>query len=185
MSSDSKASASSRVSALLTSSSALAAEDCRTLYQEHVKPDLALSYEEFDQTDDKGFRVLAAKECEKEAADLIEEYLRATNSTKSSLRWHIAQLRATAGDTPEAIRYAKSVLAETEDFSKSPLRWNDYVLATIAFLEQDKPALMLHRDKVAEAREAHFGNELNLKLLDSLVKYFDRDYKYATSHIGQ
>lgn len=69
--------------------------------------------------------------------------------------------------------------------TKSTLRWNDYVLATIAFLEHDKPALVLHREKVAEAREAHFGNDLNLKLRDSLVKYFDRDYKYATSHIGQ
>lgn len=36
-----------------------------------------------------------------------------------------------------------------------------------------------------DCRTLYQEHELNLKLLDSLVKYFDRDYKYATSHIGQ
>lgn len=171
------------ISLILASFSAFGAENCGQLYVEQLKSDLDLSYEKFDQTDGEGFRVLAAKGCEKEAADLIIEYIRATGASENSLRWHIAQLRASHGDAAEAVKYAKTVLNDKEDFDKNPLRWNDYVLATIAFLEQDKKKLIHHRDKVAKAKQAHFGNELNLKLLDSLVRHFNKSYKYATAHI--
>lgn len=173
------------VSTLILASGAVAAEDCAAIYRMRVKTDMARTYDQFDQTENSGFRVLAAMGCNKEAADLIEEYMRVNRSTGSSLRWHVAQMRATAGDTKAAIRWAKSVLTEKEDFAKDPFRWNDYVLATIAFLERDKKALLLHRNNVAAGKEAYFGNELNLRLLDSLVKHFDNDYKYATSHIGK
>lgn len=57
------------------------------------------------------------------------------------------------------------------------------MLATIAFLEHDKAQLIVHRDKIAAAKDAHFGNQLNLKLVDSLVRNFDSDYNYAVAHI--
>jgi hypothetical protein len=63
------------------------------------------------------------------------------------------------------------------------LRWNDYVRATIAFLAKDRPALQRHRDAVAAGKEEHFGNALNLKLLDSLLLHFERDYAYASSQL--
>ena len=173
------------VGALLAGSLAAAEEDCRDLYREHLARDLSLPYQRFDQTEGQGFRVLAEKGCAKEAADLIEAYIKATGAGQSSLRWHVAQLRATAGNSAEAIRYARTVLSEKEDFAEKPLRWNDYVLATIAFLQHDREALVRHRDEVARGKAEYFGNELNLKLLDSLIKYFDRDYAYATEHIGQ
>lgn len=158
--------------------------DCAAVYAEHLATDLALSYEQFDQTEGQGFRVLAGLGCAKEAADLIEAYLAKTGATQSSLRWHIAQLRATQGDRAEAVRYAKTCLREKEDFAANALRWNDYVRATIAFLERDREALVRHRDAVAAAKDDHFGNALNLKLLDALIRYFDHDYAYATSRIG-
>ncbi len=156
---------------------------CSTLYQEHVKSDLNLDYQTFDQTQGSGFRVLAQAGCHKEAADLIEAYIAANHATENSLRWHVAQLRATDGDSEAAISAARSVLKDTEDFSEQPLRWNDYVLATIAFLERDKEALIQHRNAVALGVDEYFGNELNLKLLDALIRHFDKDYAYATSHI--
>jgi hypothetical protein len=159
--------------------------DCQAAYREHLASDLSLPYERFDQSEGQGFRALALLGCEKEAADLIEAYIAATNARDSSLRWHVAQLRAEQGANAEAVLQAKSVLDPHEDLAKDPLRWNDYVLATIAFLEHDREALVRHRDKVAEGQAAHFGNALNLKLLDSLVKHFDRDYRYATRHIGE
>lgn len=165
------------------SASAHAAVDCKALYQQHLKTDLQLPYAQFDQTEQQGFRPLAALQCDKEAADLIEAYIAKNNATQSSLRWHIAQMRAMSGDYPNAIRYANSVLHEHEDFQQNALRWNDYVKATIAFLERDRKALQYHRDQVAAAKAEHFGNELNAKLLDALLKYFERDYRYATSHI--
>ena len=168
---------------LLISCCAHAATPCQTLYAEHLQTDLQLSYEAFDQTEDSGFRVLAKSGCPKEAADLIERYVEHTHAQERSLLWHIAQLRAEDGDSAEAIRYARKVVGETEDHARHPLRWNDYVLATIAFLDHDKPRLILHRNRIAAASDAHPGNKLNLKLIDSLIRNFDKDYKYAVSHI--
>lgn len=164
-----------------SSANALAVE-CDVMLQDHRSTDMSLSYEEFDQTPDQGFRVLAANACYAEAATLIQEYIAANSATENSLRWHVAQLSASAGDYPTAITFSKQVLSESEDFSVKPLRWNDYVLATIAFLEKDMDALELHRDRVAEGTD-FAGNAMNLKLLDALVKYFDESYAYATSHI--
>jgi hypothetical protein len=159
----------------------VAPADCAALFAQRFPADLALSYEAFDQTQDSGFRVLAARRCDREAADLIVEYIVANKAEQRSLRWHVAQLRATHGDAPRAIAYARSVLVDKEDFAASPLRWNDYVLATIAFLERDRAALVRHRDKVAEGAAAHAGNALNLKLLDKLVARFGSSYAQATA----
>ena len=158
------------------------ADECDDMLQVHRGTDMSLSYEEFDQTQDQGFRVLAASGCYAEAASLIQEYIATNDATQNSLRWHVAQLSATAGDSETAIVYSKQVLSESEDFSVRPLRWNDYVLATIAFLEKDMDALMLHRDRV-EAGTEFAGNAMNLKLLNALIKHFDESYAYATSHI--
>lgn len=159
------------------------ANSCEQLYLQHAQSDLRLSYEQFDQTPRQGFRVLAEAGCEKQAADLIEAYISTNNATQSSLRWHIAQLRASHGDYDSAIEYANQTLLKKENFAERPLRWNDYVLATIGFLERNKDKLIYHRDRVAAASDEHPGNALNLKLLDSLIRHFDYNYKYATSHI--
>ncbi len=159
------------------------ANDCDQLYQQHLQTDMSLDYQGFDQTPGKGFRALAEMNCTKQAADLIQAYIRTTGAEESSLRWHIAQLRASHGDYESAIDYANMVLLKKEDFSVRALRWNDYVLATIGFLERDKVKLVHHRDRVAAARDQHRGNAQNLKLLDSLITYFDYNYKYATSRI--
>ncbi|VAW33417.1 hypothetical protein MNBD_GAMMA01-1800 [hydrothermal vent metagenome] len=161
------------------------AQNCKELYQQHLKTDMLLSYKEFDQTMGKGFRSMASNLCDKEAADLIEKYIEVNNAKQSSLRWHIAQLRAHTGDYSVAVKWAKTVLQDKEDFSKQALRWNDYVLATIAFLEHDKKSLIAHRNNVAKGKEDHFGNALNLKYLDSLIKYFDKSYKFASNNVGK
>lgn len=159
------------------------ANDCEQAYQAHLRSDLSLSYEAFDQTPGQGFRKLAQAGCEKQAADLIEAYIRANRPEQSSLRWHIAQLRASHGDYESAIEYANQTLRKKEDFDQNPLRWNDYVLATVGFLERNKDKLEYHRDRVAAASDQHPGNAINVKLLDSLIQYFDYNYKYATSRI--
>lgn len=156
------------------------AVDCEALYQKHLKTDLDLSYKEFDQTMGQGFRVLAEVRCSKEAADLIEAYIEKNGATQGSLRWHVAQLRASAGDYEAAVESARQSLSEDEAAKTQPLRWNDYVLATIAFLEGDLGKLKFHRDNVAAGKEDHFGNEMNLKLLDGLIRHFGKPYDEAT-----
>ncbi len=159
------------------------AQDCEQTYQQHLQTDLSLSYQAFDQTPGQGFRVLAEMNCEKRAADLIEAYIEANNAEQSSLRWHIAQLRAAHGDYDSAIDYANQSLLKKENFAERALRWNDYVLATVGFLEHDKDKLVYHRDRVAAARDEHPGNAMNLRLLDNLIQYFEYNYKYATSNL--
>lgn len=159
------------------------AVDCKMEFKNHLQTDLELSYKEFDQTMNSGMRVLANAGCHQEAADLIEAYIEKNNATKNSLRWHIAQQRAMAGDYPRSILSAKQVILETEDYSVQPLRWNDYVLATIAFMEGDKNTLITHRNEVEKGKDDYFGNELNLKLLDGLIKNFGKSYEFATSNL--
>ena len=149
--------------------------DCTKEYQQHLKTDLDLSYKEFDQTMNSGMRTLGNAGCHKEAADLIEAYIQKNKATENSLRWHVAQQRAMADDYPMAILSAKEVLLENEDFSKQPLRWNDYVLATIAFWEGNKEVLIIHRNEVAKGKDVYFGNALNLKLLDVLIEKFRKE----------
>lgn len=161
------------------------ATDCQQLYEQHLAADLALTYEQFDQTMDAGFRPLAGAGCYRQAADLIEAYIEEHDAPQRSLRWHVAQMRAVDGDSEAAVASARSVLSETEDFTEQPLRWNDYVLATIAFLEKDREALEFHRDQVALGAAEHQGNAMNLRLLDSLLRNFDQSYAYATQHIGE
>lgn len=153
--------------------------DCEELYQNHLQSDLALSYQQFDQTMGSGFRLLAKAGCKKRAADLIEQYILHNNTDQRSLRWHVAQLRASTENYTSAIKNAKLALSEKEDFSKRALRWNDYVLATIAFLEKDKSKLIKHRNNVAAAKNEHYGNEMNMKVLDALIEHFDKSYQSA------
>jgi hypothetical protein len=166
---------------LLRPAFAAQAANCSAEYERMLAASLAMTYDEFDQTPGKGFRELAERGCAKEAADLIEAYIAANEAKQASLTWHIAQLRAEQGDYATAIAKARQTLREHEDFSDNPLRWNDYVLATIAFLEHDAEGLEAHRDKVADGASAYWGNELNLKLLDNLIRHFDRPYAEATS----
>lgn len=164
---------------LVSFSLAHADTDCQSLYEAHLESDMTLTYEKFDQTMDSGFRVLAGKGCAKEAADLIEQYIGHNSAEQSSLRWHVAQLRASHGNNEEAIRFAKTTLIENEDFSVRPLRWNDYVLATIAFLEQNEENLAFHRERVADGVDEHQGNAMNLRILDAFVQNFGADYATA------
>lgn len=154
--------------------------DCQAEYRKRLQTDLELSYEEFDQTEGKGMRVLAYAGCAKEAADLVVAYIKKNDAKQSSLFWHVAQQRASDGDNAEAVIYARLSLAKEEDWSKRPLRWNDYVLATIAFLEKDKAKFLLHRERVAQGKDLYFGNAMNLKLLDGMLVNFEKSYRQAT-----
>ncbi|HRQ64042.1 MAG TPA: hypothetical protein PKZ76_04125 [Xanthomonadaceae bacterium] len=165
------------------SSPTVAADDCQALLAEHLRTDLDLSYEAFDQTMDAGFRPLASAGCHREAATLIQAYIEHNGAEQRSLKWHVAQLLAMADERTEAVRWARAALVEREDFDARPLRWNDYVLATVAFLERDAERLHHHRDQVALGADAHPGNRMNLRLLDNLVRHLDQGYAYALRNI--
>jgi hypothetical protein len=152
--------------------------DCAASYQTHLRTDMDLSPDAFDQTEGQGFRALARTGCYREAGDLIEAWMRRRDGVPSNVHWHLAQMRAHHDDRPAAIAAARRSLRPDEAPSAA-FKWNDYALATIAFLERDRAAFDRHRNALAAAASLHTGNTLNLKLIDLLGRHFELDYLQA------
>ncbi len=152
--------------------------DCAASYQTHLSTDLDLSVDAFDQTEGQGFRALARSGCYREAGDLIEAWMKRREVVPSHVHWHLAQMRAHHDDRPAAIVAARRSL-RPDEAPDAAFKWNDYALATIAFLERDRTAFDRHRNALAAAALLHAGNALNLKLIDLLGRHFELDYLQA------
>jgi hypothetical protein len=146
---------------------------------ESVAPDpLALSYQQFDQTPGSGWRVLAEQKKYREGAMLIEAYLAKHTEVdrfqRANLHWHAAQLLAMNGDTESALRHFPAARLEPEP-PQSPVRWNDYVAATEAFLRGDRAALLAARERIVRS----LPDDANLRIVDSLIRHFGKPYVEA------
>lgn len=160
---------------------------------------LAMSFEDFDQDLDGGWRVIADRDaCQIAAADLLADYRIRYESDEnfhglSTLIWHEGQVRAGAGQTDQALSlFRRSYKEITHD---TDLAWNYYVDATIAFLEQDREALdAAHAGlkavpepdfwaATAEKFEAEYGQKIvwpsNLNVVETLQACFGRPYAEA------
>lgn len=180
------------IAALLTASlfSSAAAAQCR----EADAAMLAMSLHDFDQTE-MGWRSLDAEGCERQTAEAIRQY-RTVNAEllgdeADTLVWHEGQLRASAGETDEAIRLM--LIGRDKDSDAT----QPYTDATIAFLRRDRAALIAARARLvalpmpeafarAAARYAASYPELqaltwplNLNIVDGLIACFDRPYSEA------
>ncbi len=146
---------------------------------------LDLPYEIFDQTPGKGWRKQGENlGCYLKAAKMIDEYAaanqhRLTEDQHRILKWHAGQMYAFADRYGLAReRFSRSLwLHEPKD---TPVLWNDYVLATIAFLDRDFPELVNCRQKISEGQKMD-GRIPNLDVVDGLIRCFDRSYKEAYS----
>jgi hypothetical protein len=108
---------------------------------------LALDETRFDQDMSGGWRALASKPgCDLAAADLLRDYRQVHRNEAGLLYWHEAQLRASAGQSKEAIALMERARKPAE---ADRAGWNLYVDATIAFLRKDRPALDNARSKLA------------------------------------
>jgi hypothetical protein len=151
--------------------------DCALLLKQS-QASLNEDYLAFDQNLDKvkGWRLLADKQCYKEAASLIQTYLNKKKSfsewQKANLSFHAGQMYAFANDYQKAIVNFKRAIWAVP--TGSPVRWNEYVKATIAFLEKDKLQLTKYRDIVAQ--ENNPANIRNLEVLDDMLTFFDSTY---------
>jgi len=167
------------------------APDCR-------QPDaamFALSLHEFDQTP-AGWRSLDAKGCEAVGADAIARYREMNREALAgedlgTLIWHEGQLRAAAGQTEAAI----PLLLEGRDRESEGDRL--YAEATVAFLRQDREALLDARERLlalpvpewfAAAVERYKINypdlppltwPLNRDKVEGFIACFDRPYREA------
>jgi hypothetical protein len=132
--------------ALSCASAPLLAAECTLANRDAV---LALPLQVFDGDPDAGWRPLADRPgCVLETAELIADYRRQQPAAAGDppLVWREAQLRALGGERDPA-----SALMRTTYKPKHADvgGWNAYVDATIAFLDDDLPALKHARARLA------------------------------------
>lgn len=154
------------------------AMDCDTLYASQLPKALTLDYPQFDQTPGQGFRVLAEARCPRQAADLIEVWIAHTGDTRSSPRWHVAQLRGEAGQI-EAARVAAQASLRNDEAADAPFRWNAHVRAYIAFLDGDRSAFDAALAELDAATAMHAGNGINADFWRRLQPHFALGYAGA------
>ena len=129
---------------------------------------LALDYQAFDQTPERGWRQFTSGDrCLLEAADLIRDYRVTNKFPHPMLYWHEGQLRALHGSVEEAI----PLLDLSRPQEAGITGWNKYVDATIAFLRKDRPALDKARAELAAIPQAPF-----LGVVDRLGQCFAKSY---------
>ena len=155
------------------------AADCGALLAEHVRTDLALDFDAFDQADATGWRPLADAGCDAETATLIARYAAARPHPHPVLAWHRAQALARAGDTAAAIAAARATLRPADAEARADFQWNAYAEATIAFLQGDRATLQARREQLARAAAGHPENQPNLNSVDRLQRCFGQPYKQA------
>jgi hypothetical protein len=143
--------------------------------------ELALDYQAFDQTPGRGWRTLAAAGKHLDGARLIDRYASKKEGLEPwqriNLRFHAGQMYAYAGRTDDALARFKGALHDQEP-ADSPIRWNAYVRATIAFLEKDRERLLTNHEEIARG-PMFMGTIPNLDVVDRLIAHFDAPYAVA------
>jgi hypothetical protein len=157
---------------------------------------LSLNLDAFDQDTESGWRGVAAVEsCELRAANLIQAYVKRNKANIPSngintLKWHLGQMWANAGETNKAISAFRETLKRGDETQKL------YAEATIAFLRRDRFAFDLARAKLAAAPQppgwteavARFQQKYNrpgpiwpanLDVVDRMGRCFDSPYSIA------
>ncbi|MBT3982267.1 MAG: hypothetical protein HOE90_12995 [Bacteriovoracaceae bacterium] len=145
---------------------------------------LNLDYETFDQTFGKGWRKYADLECYDQTGRLIDDYLQKhfdnlVRWQQGILVWHAGQMYAYDGNYKIAkLRFLASL--DQDEPKDTPILWNDYVYASVAFLEGDLLTLKYHREVIANGPK--FEDKIaNLHVVDNLINCFSLPYKNAYS----
>lgn len=152
---------------------------------------LNLDFDSFDQTFGSGWRVVAGKEgCSLAAADLIRNYIELHQPGQKIIVFHEAQMRAKGGQTGRAISLFKKT--RYDDGRSLAFGWNEYVDATIAFLEQDRESLLAARERLLSIPKPNSFRAVdrngdpvevewppNLSIINSFVACFEQPYKVA------
>ncbi len=130
----------------------------------------------------KAWRVNEAKADYRGAAELLEAYLTKHGPDMPDyeftlMHFHALQMFAAEGDTERALSHVSAAKFKVEP-PRWPMRWNDYVDATAAFLRRDRGAFMSARSAVAAAPELG-ARAATLAVLDRLLAKFDQPYRIA------
>jgi hypothetical protein len=115
-------------------------------------------------------------------AILIDQYLERNKETLEEwqmigLVWHAGQMYAFNNEYELAkIRFLQAI--NPHEPPDTAILWNDYVYATLAFLENDLAKLKLYRDKIAHGPSFN-AKKLNLEVVDRLIRHFGQPYSIA------
>ena len=154
---------------------------------------LALDMARFDQDTSGGWRTVAQQPgCLGAAADLIRDYHSARPEKSYLLYWHEGQVRAMNGEVAKATELFALSYNQQDD----NIGWNIYVDATLAFMKQDRNALLKAYLALANLPvPAHLqldenGNSLadswppNMKVVEDLLACFGQEYRQAYQNCG-
>jgi hypothetical protein len=132
---------------------------------------LALDYQSFDQTLNRGWRIVADRPgCDLRAADLVRDYRLSNKNLHPMLLWHEGQLRASGGSVSEAV----PLMEQARPLSASIPGWNELVDATIAFLRKDRIAFDKAKTAIDAVPQARFA-----AAVDKLAHCFGMPYTQA------
>jgi len=146
------------------------AEIVKVLGEEEYTRLMGLTLDDFDQSYD-GFRQYS--DDYELVSMLIPEYIsenRLTAIQSRNLHWHLGQIHAFNQNYQDAVREMK------QSYEGGSTTWRCYVDGSIAFLERDRVALQRALNTLSEQE-----NQMNLEVLEKLLKYFDRSYLEAYS----
>jgi hypothetical protein len=143
--------------------------------------ELSVGYVAFDQTPESGWRLKAEDKRYTEAASMIVDYIaehpELLQNQIRNLNFHGGQMLAYAHDYKSAKEKFQLCMVDVEP-ENSPIRWNAYVKATIAFLEQDRVTLETCRAEIAAGPK--MGDIIpNLDVVDSLLNHIGESYESA------
>lgn len=133
------------------------------------------SFQQFDQQLDSGWRTLQVKRDYLGAAAAIREYqsehaAQLKTWQQGSLAFHLAHVYALADDRPEAIRWFRKSMAD--HWTGNPA----YIEAFIAFLQNDKPALLDARHTIATTHPGPWQMQ-DLHEVDVMIEYFGEPFE--------
>ena len=145
-------------------------------------PNLQESFQQFDQSSESGWRVLELQSKYSEGISLIQDYREANsakllNWQKASLAFHLGDLYALAGDNERAIA------AYQQAFAFNAAANGAYIQAFIAFLSQDRTALLKARETLATTNPGPWQKG-DVAVVDELIKYFGQPYEAAFGAMG-
>ena len=140
------------------------------------------SFQQFDQSSDSGWRTLELQSKYSEGISLIQDYREANSAKllqwqKASLAFHLGDLYALAGDKEQAIAAYQQALAFNAASNGA------YIQAFIAFLSQDRTALLKARETLATTNPGPWQKG-DVAVVDELIKYFGRPYEAVFGAMG-
>lgn len=142
---------------------------------------MELTYWEFDQTMDGGWRAIANQGRHREVAELIDGYLehndaKLADGMRAYLHFHGSQAWTLAGDTDRAFAHLSQATVDSFP-ARFPQTWNHMVRGTMAFIRGDIELLRSLKEEVIGMPSLSVRDSMFLMGLEELEAREDMSYE--------